>query len=55
MSNQTKLEPSRLYARALEAWGAEAQLRMLQEECAELTVAVAHFFARPNAGPGHAS
>jgi NTP pyrophosphatase (non-canonical NTP hydrolase) len=27
---------------ALEKWGLEAQLRMLQEECAELIVAISH-------------
>jgi len=30
----------RLYARALEAWGTEAQVRMVQEECAELITAI---------------
>src|SRR5690349_1352975 len=32
----------RLYQRALNLWGTDAQMRMLVEECAELTVAVCH-------------
>ena len=31
-----------LYDRAIKRWGGQAQLRMLQEECGELIVAVAH-------------
>ena len=35
-----------LYVRAIKRWGGEAQLRMLQEECGELIVAVAHVMRR---------
>lgn len=32
-----------IYIEALDKFGAEPQLRMLQEECAELIVAVSHY------------
>jgi NTP pyrophosphatase (non-canonical NTP hydrolase) len=37
------LELQNLYAECVEFWGLERQLRMLQEECGELIVAVSHF------------
>ena len=33
----------RIYKEALDKFGSEKQLRMLQEECAELIVAVSHY------------
>ncbi|MDR1946416.1 MAG: hypothetical protein LBQ51_04535, partial [Desulfovibrio sp.] len=39
--NTPSLDPSIAEA-ALQKWGLEAQLRQLQEECAELIVAVSH-------------
>lgn len=35
-----RVERDELYERALAAWGSDAQLRMLQEECGELIAAV---------------
>lgn len=32
----------RLYSAAIEKWGTEPQMRMAQEECAELIVAIGH-------------
>jgi NTP pyrophosphatase (non-canonical NTP hydrolase) len=37
-------ERRKIYKKAMEAWGFEAQARVLQEECAELIVAVSHLF-----------
>ena len=34
----------KLAARAIEKWGTDDQLRMLQEECAELVQAINHYF-----------
>jgi len=38
-----KKELEKLYKDCLEIWGLEAQARMVQEECAELILAVSHF------------
>ena len=35
-----------LYKRALDKWGGEAQLNMLEEECIELALATRHFQRR---------
>lgn len=37
------LELNTLYYECIEFWGPERQLRMLQEECGELIVAISHF------------
>ena len=37
------LELQVLYDECVEFWGPERQLRMLQEECGELVVAISHF------------
>lgn len=39
-AESTRVE--RLYSAAIRLWGAECQIRMVQEECAELIVAVSH-------------
>jgi len=48
MKNKKELE--KLYKDCMEFWGLERQSRMLQEECAELIVAISHYFrSRTNA------
>ena len=37
------LELKVLFDECIEFWGLEKQLRMLQEECGELIVAISHF------------
>ena len=36
-------ERKEIYKKCMKAWGFDAQARVLQEECAELIVAVSHF------------
>jgi NTP pyrophosphatase (non-canonical NTP hydrolase) len=45
----TESERQDLYARAISLWGANAQIRMLQEECGEL-VAMVNRFDRKRCG-----
>lgn len=45
----TESERIELYARAISLWGANAQIRMLQEECGEL-VAIVNRFDRKRCG-----
>lgn len=47
---KTQKELDRLYKDCVETWGVEAQLRQAQEECAELIIAVNHFFRNRKTG-----
>jgi len=44
------LELQVLYDECIEFWGPERQLRMLQEECGELIVAISHFLRERTGG-----
>ena len=47
MKSQEELQ--KLYDDCIEFWGVEAQLHQVQEECAELILAISHFLRnRPN-------
>jgi len=46
------MDTQQLCARAIEKWGAQAQLLMVAEECSELAVAVLHY-ERGRGDAGH--
>jgi NTP pyrophosphatase (non-canonical NTP hydrolase) len=46
----TQKELDKLYKDCINTWGVEAQLRQAQEECAELIIAINHFFRNREGG-----